>query len=441
MRPIPPSNFLATGASPRRSGTDGTPPSRRKNHLVATLAVTLAATTLWSGATSYYIVFHDEMLGRLFGQVRAVQLTYEAQVDALQAQVERSVSERARTGEAFESRVSALVARQALIERRQGVLVGLGATDPETTGSIPAAPSPEQPRKPVPIPAEPAGAFDLRMRGGDRVEAPERRLDRQMVGLDGRLDRVAMRQAKVLGEIAAKALREADRFRSIILQAGLDPGRFEKPERGIGGPLVPLNGDAFDLALAEAQRSAGEARHLRRSVAALPLRRPLAEDAVTTSEFGARFDPFTRGLALHTGLDLRADHGTAARATAAGRVTVAEYGGGYGNMVEIDHGQGFVTRYAHLASYTVAPGQRVEAGGIVGRVGSTGRSTGNHLHYEVRIDGQPVDPQRLLVAGTGLDDTASEAGSAPAAPGRDAGLAGSWLAWSKAQLQTLTQRK
>ena len=81
-----------------------------------------------------------------------------------------------------------------------------------------------------------------------------------------------------------------------------------------------------------------------------------------------------------------------ARATAAGRITVAEYNGGYGNMVEVDHGHGLVTRYAHLSAFDVSPGQWVEPGTIVGRVGSTGRSTGSHLHYEVRIDGRAVNP-------------------------------------------------
>jgi murein DD-endopeptidase MepM/ murein hydrolase activator NlpD len=115
-----------------------------------------------------------------------------------------------------------------------------------------------------------------------------------------------------------------------------------------------------------------------------------------------RIDPFTRGPALHTGLDFRADPGAEVRATAAGRVVSAEYSGGYGRMVEVDHGNGITTRYAHLSAMRVAPGQAVSAGTILGRVGSTGRSTGPHLHYETRIDGTPVDPQLFLRAGARL---------------------------------------
>jgi murein DD-endopeptidase MepM/ murein hydrolase activator NlpD len=125
-------------------------------------------------------------------------------------------------------------------------------------------------------------------------------------------------------------------------------------------------------------------------------------DPDLTSGFGTRVDPFTRGPVLHTGLDFRADHGAPVRAAGAGRVVSAEYAGGYGNMVEVDHGHGVTTRYAHLSAISVSVGQTVAPGVILGRVGSTGRSTGAHLHYETRINDEPVDPQRFLRAGAML---------------------------------------
>ncbi|MCE4224710.1 M23 family metallopeptidase [Methylobacterium sp. C25] len=442
MRLISPSNFPTDGSARRRDRLAQARAPRR-SRLAPILAVALCACTVWAGATTYYIVFRDETLGRFFVQVRTVELAYQERVGALQSQVEQTVAERIRSREGFESRLGALAERQALIERRQGILVSLGASEPVTTGAIPAEqPAAAQPQKPFPTPepSDAGGSFGLRMRGGDRVEAPERRLGLRLAHLDGRLDQLAERQSEVLGDLSAKTARNVGRLRDLIARAGLAPSRFDKPERGVGGPLVPLTGDAFDRALAEAQRSSDEEQRLRRTVATLPLRKPLAEDTVYTSTFGARLDPFTRGLALHTGIDMRAEHGAPARATAAGRVTVAEPNGGYGNMVEVDHGHGLVTRYAHLASFSVTPGQRVEAGTIVGRVGSTGRSTGNHLHYEVRIDGEPVDPQRFLKAGIGLADEAVDPEPVSDRPGRD-GLAGeSWVAWSHAQLQKLTQR-
>jgi murein DD-endopeptidase MepM/ murein hydrolase activator NlpD len=105
---------------------------------------------------------------------------------------------------------------------------------------------------------------------------------------------------------------------------------------------------------------------------------------------------------MHTGLDLRGDRGEPVHATASGRVSIAGREGGYGNMVQIEHGHGLATRYGHLSEIDVKVGQKVRFGEVVGRIGSTGRSTGPHLHYETRIDGEPVDPQKFLRAGVRL---------------------------------------
>ena len=102
---------------------------------------------------------------------------------------------------------------------------------------------------------------------------------------------------------------------------------------------------------------------------------------------------------MHTGIDFRAALGTPARATAGGTVIAADYNGGYGNMVEIDHGNGVTTRYGHLSSIGVSVGQVVARGAVIGETGSTGRSTGPHLHYEVRVDGAAIDPMKYLEAG------------------------------------------
>ncbi len=105
---------------------------------------------------------------------------------------------------------------------------------------------------------------------------------------------------------------------------------------------------------------------------------------------------------MHTGVDFRAEQGTQILATAPGKVVTAEYTGGYGNMVEIEHSNGFSTRYAHMSAILVSPGQSVTTGTVVGRVGTTGRSTGPHLHYETRINEEPMDPTRFLRAGMKL---------------------------------------
>jgi murein DD-endopeptidase MepM/ murein hydrolase activator NlpD len=123
-----------------------------------------------------------------------------------------------------------------------------------------------------------------------------------------------------------------------------------------------------------------------------------------SSPFGMRMDPFLGRPAVHTGIDLRGEVGEPVRATATGRVTIAGREGGYGNMVEISHGNSLATRYGHLSEINVKNGQIVRIGEVVGRIGSTGRSTAPHLHYETRVNGEAVDPQKFLRAGLRLGD-------------------------------------
>lgn len=131
-----------------------------------------------------------------------------------------------------------------------------------------------------------------------------------------------------------------------------------------------------------------------RSVA-IPSSRPV--DLVTyTSSFGVRSDPFRGTAAMHAGVDMPGAIGTAIYATADGIVGRAQWANGYGNLVELDHGRGIQTRYGHLSALLVSPGQTVRRGQLIARMGSTGRSTGCHLHYEVRLDGHAVNPMPFL---------------------------------------------
>jgi murein DD-endopeptidase MepM/ murein hydrolase activator NlpD len=125
---------------------------------------------------------------------------------------------------------------------------------------------------------------------------------------------------------------------------------------------------------------------------AVPSDKPV-RTAEFTSGYGIRSDPFRGGAARHAGIDLAAPVGTPIYATADGTVGEAGYNsGGYGNLIKLDHGRGIETRYGHLSRILVSPGQRVARGQLIGHMGSTGRSTGSHLHYEVRIDGRAVNP-------------------------------------------------
>ncbi|MGA4552724.1 M23 family metallopeptidase [Methylorubrum aminovorans] len=387
---------MTSTARARRSAGLSSPPPRR---LLVALSLGLAVSTLWAAGASYYLVFHDEVLARFVSRQSAMQFTYEERLGTLQRALDRSAAESVAARGSVESRLATLIERQALIEKRQGLLSGFGGAaasiDMPPPAPAPVADTAPQVRKPFPTPG-------LRMGGEDRVEIIGHDSAARLSRLEDALQRVAEAQSRSVAGIARQAARSAERFRDLIARTGLSPARFDAPPAGVGGPLVPLGTDAFESALADARRQIDEETHLRRVAAALPFRQPLPGDLTFTSSFGARLDPFTRGYALHTGVDMRVETGTPVQATAAGRVTAAEYAGGYGNMVEVDHGRGLVTRYAHLSGTAVSVGQRVEAGTVVGFAGSTGRSTGSHLHYETRIDGEPVDPQRFLRAGAQL---------------------------------------
>jgi murein DD-endopeptidase MepM/ murein hydrolase activator NlpD len=159
---------------------------------------------------------------------------------------------------------------------------------------------------------------------------------------------------------------------------------------GVGGPLEPVGGS--DATFKQLFNSWKKLDSISQGAIAVPSEKPV-KTAAFTSGYGVRSDPFRGAAAMHAGIDLAGPLGTPIYATADGVVSDAGYNsGGYGNLVKIDHGRGIETRYGHLSAILVSPGQRIARGQQIGRMGSTGRSTGSHLHYEVRIDGRAVNP-------------------------------------------------
>ena len=132
----------------------------------------------------------------------------------------------------------------------------------------------------------------------------------------------------------------------------------------------------------------------------VPNSRPV--DGPVGSGFGFRSDPFSGRAALHTGLDFPADVGTAIHAAAGGVVLQAEFHPQYGHMIELDHGRGLVTRYAHASKVLVKVGDLIKRGQLIAQVGNSGRSTGPHLHFEVLVEGVPQDPSRFLATNTAV---------------------------------------
>ena len=198
------------------------------------------------------------------------------------------------------------------------------------------------------------------------------------------------------------------RMRGVFSDLGLDMAQLEAatPHTGMGGPFIPvkLPADAgpFERQLSRINVTRAQVDRLNRTLALVPYRKPVVGEVEFTSGFGIRSDPFLGRPAMHTGLDFRAAMGDPVRATANGKVASAGWAGGYGRMVEIDHGNGLSTRYGHLSEIGVKVGDSIKIGQVIGAVGSTGRSTGPHLHYETRIDGEAVDPQKFLRAGVRL---------------------------------------
>lgn len=203
---------------------------------------------------------------------------------------------------------------------------------------------------------------------------------------------------------AETRIRDAE---ALIGRLGLNPGRFMAQSfarsssgllrTGAGGPFIPASDDAAgaDPKFAELFVNWQRVEQLENAMASVPSFVP-ARSYTLTSSYGFRYDPFHGRAAQHAGLDMAGAHGEPIFAAAAGRVVRAERYGAYGNTVDIDHGRGILTRYAHLSSIAVSVGDRVAMGQRIAGMGSTGRSTGTHLHYEVRIDGQPVNPRPFI---------------------------------------------
>ena len=208
------------------------------------------------------------------------------------------------------------------------------------------------------------------------------------IASDGPLARVEQAQLEQAA-LVAKALDTRYQVTTAELHhLGISPAKIGGHE-GMGGPFESAGNSTFK-SLFDSWKKLDQ---LQDGIINIPSDKPVRTQVEFTSGFGVRSDPFEHGAAMHPGIDLAGAYGTPIYATADGTVVRSGWNsGGYGNMVELDHGRGIVTRYGHMSAVLVHAGDHVIRGQQIGRMGSTGRSTGNHLHYEVRIDGRPVNP-------------------------------------------------
>lgn len=252
------------------------------------------------------------------------------------------------------------------------------------------------------------------LKGAPRAsEALSPAINRALASADAspgrRVEMVRIGQEQLLAAADGFARGRADRLRMAFRMAGLNPATFVDRGGALGGPLIESKDpralaavlDVDEDFASRIQNAAGdlsEARELSEASRDLPLAQPTSA-ATQSSGFGVRFDPFTRRPAYHSGLDFSGGYATPIHATGPGVVSFTGVRSGYGNVVEIDHGRGLKTRYAHLSSIAVTVGQRVGVGQRIAAMGSTGRSTGTHLHYEVWVNGRAQNPVRFLKAG------------------------------------------
>ncbi len=335
---------------------------------------TLVIMAGWSIAAATYLTFRDDVLRTLIARQAEQQFAYEDRIAELRAQIDRTTSRQLLDQEQFQQKLDELTRRQSVLEQHATALGA--ASDPVTTGSI---------RSSAPPP-----------RGGRQSSIGD-----SLGHVEASLDRVEQRQALALNQMENRYEGKAYLMRRVLSGLGIKVGA----PAAIGGPFVPVKlaaNESFQRSLTRVNLARADAERLSAALNTVPVRKPVTGEIDLTSPFGVRMDPFVHEAAMHTGLDFRGETGEPIHATAAGIITVAGWTGGYGKMVEIDHGNGLATRYGHLSEIDVSVGEKVRIGQVIGKLGSTGRSTGPHLHYETRVNGEAVNPQKFLDAGDKL---------------------------------------
>jgi len=384
--------------------------------LAAFLGSALAAIVIGYLLATSYLVLRDDLIGATTARQARMQQAYEDRISALRAQVDRITSRQLLDQQLMETKVSELLERQTQLSQRHGRLGPILERAENEVGTAPAdnapAAKPDDHAEVTGSIAQPATYSIASLGAGDTrpfslwstrsdplpSDSAADRADRLFVSINQSLKAIEIEQLTRVATLADNAYKNADAITQALQAAGL-PVDSEFGKTDVGGPLIPLDSSMiFDSKVKELDEALDTLDHLKKEARKLPLANPAPGRSVT-SPFGVRTDPILGTAALHSGMDFRAPIGMPAKVTAPGVVVKAGWNGGYGRMVEVDHGNGFATRYGHLSEIDVAVGQKLVAGDVIGKTGSSGRSTGPHLHYEVRHNGEAVDPLRFLTVG------------------------------------------
>jgi len=335
-----------------------------------------------------------DISGLMNGQNDAIVAAYEDRVAQLRLEVDRLHSRQFAQAGDINLQLQELSQQQELLFEQHQLVKQLADKAAELgidTASLPKPGAPSAPGEDIALtPAALSG-----VPATDQISAVSAEMNRMMD--ESRL---------ALAGLAESATASTDSILGELKGLGIKPKMPQGLDDGVGGPyLPPVDGadadsivdDANDVYLALARFQAARA-----AVDLAPVHKPLDRNTRISSSFGNRTDPFTGTRAYHAGIDFPAPRGTVVMSAGYGKVTFVGQKSGYGNVVEVTHAAGLVTRYGHLSAFLVKEGQIVDPGSPIAKVGSTGRSTGPHLHFEVRRKDQAVDPGKYLAAGRRL---------------------------------------
>jgi murein DD-endopeptidase MepM/ murein hydrolase activator NlpD len=395
--------------------------------LAALVGSALAAIAIGYLLATTYLVLRDDLIGAAIAHQARMQQAYEDRIAELRAQLDRVTSRQLLDQQIMEAKVAELLARQKELSLRHGRLDVVSGQESRMMPEEVPAPEPRPDRRAM---LEIRTGLDLAGRSARIDQESSRevaaasasrllaafsghgflrsgqlsvadRADRIFVAINRSLRTIESEQLDRVRQLTADTYQTAEEIAETLRSAGLEIDA-DYGGAGTGGPFVSSEAaTSFDDEVAELDAALARLDAVKALARRLPIANPAAGRAIS-SRFGMRRDPILGVPAMHAGMDFRAPAGTPVAAAAPGIVVFADWNGGYGRMIEIDHGNGFSTRYAHLRRILVKEGQEVQSGTRIGEVGNSGRSTGPHLHYEVRREGRAVNPITFLAIGRKL---------------------------------------
>lgn len=411
----------------------------RPVHLICGALACVATTLTIAGSIGYYVMRGD-MLAEADAERTELVLEYQDHIDRLRAEIVNLTSRQMVDRETVEIQVMDVLRRQQDLSQRHAIVADLVARA-ESVGIYLNDDKPLPPQKPaldakglaslapedksaiggeselIDEPVKALGLRDGQTKTFDPLsilQSPEpsaqdesqdlKKNAEEQAALDAVKSDISEMGQESTAAVDAITVATESRIEDILgITQSITPALNTalRKHSAVGGPFHPISEENFPKRLERANLALKTLRRVKFTALRLPVKSPVRNGRVSSS-YGPRVDPFLKRLAMHTGIDFKAPYGARVYSTAPGTVILAKRKGGYGKMVEIRHANGFVTRYAHLSRIQVSEGDHVLSGDLIGNVGSTGRSTGPHLHYEIRKNDKPNNPATFLSAGEKL---------------------------------------